>query len=136
MTSIKTTVTYKFNDKMEDTINKIFDAGIGLISKELVNKAEKKVAVDTGALQKSITHYQVGKLVWNFAAGGPTVPYAVLQELGHLKGFKYKFTPFMRPSVQEITGVEMDKAFADKLKGTTGFAESLTASRAISSIPL
>ena len=136
MVNISTTVTYNFNDKMEKTINKIFDAGIGLISKDLVGKAEKKVAVDTGALQNSITHYKVDNLVWNFASGGPTVPYAALQELGHLKGFKYKFTPFMRPAVQEITGLEMDAAFADKLKEGAGFMSALDASRAISSMPL
>lgn len=136
--SISATVTYKINDKLDNLINKVFDAGIGVIAKELVEKSKDDVAVDTGALKKSIRQDKIKELEWRFISGGPKVPYAVLQELGHLQGFKYKFTPFMRPAVISLTGntAIMDEAFANKLKGTSGFAESAFASSMMSSFSL
>lgn len=136
MAGIGAKVTYRFNDEMENVINRIFDTGIGLIGEKLVELAKDDVAVDTGRLKKSIQRYLVKPLEWNFSSGGPKVPYAAMQELGHLKGYKYKFTPFMRPAVIKITGNKsiMDSAFGDKLKGTAGFGTALSASRAMSSI--
>lgn len=135
---ISARVTFRFDDQMENKIAKIFDAGIGLIAGELAEEGRRRVAVDTGALMDSIEHSKIDNLVWRFSSGGPKVPYAVLQELGHLKGFKYKFTPFMRPAVIKITNNRaiMDDAFGDKIKETMGFGAALSASRAISIMPL
>lgn len=134
MATISAHVVIKMNDKLEDQITQIFDAGIGLIGKDLEKKAEDIVAVDTGKLKRSIDSYRVGMLEWKFVSGGPSVPYAILQELGHVQGKKYKFTPFMRPAVVSITNNKqiLDKDFGNKLKETPGFGEAALASLAIS----
>lgn len=133
MTDISAHVVIKMNDKIEDKITQIFDAGIGLVAQDLVKKAKDMVAVDTGALRKSIDSHKVRMLEWKFVSGGATTPYAVLQELGHVAGRKYKFTPFMRPAVVSITNNKqiLDKDFGNKLKSTPGFAEAVSASAAI-----